>query len=220
MGVHSPTELVAAWVTLGKASFENAQIGAAIGLAESGGRDDAKHVNPGGRGTDRGVMQINSVAHPDVSDKCAYDFVCNITKAGEISHGGTNWAAWKTYSNGRYKGYLGRVQREATKDKVGKAAKDIFVNQINPNDPFGDPLKAVTGAVDGVVGGVKDAANATADFFNWITDPSSWLRIGKGTLGLTFIVAGTATMVFVVGNKAKGTAIGQGVASATRAVKS
>jgi Lysozyme like domain len=87
----------------------------AIAWAESGLRTDATGYNPGPRpGTvasrDRGLWQINDYYHPDVSDQCAYDAVCNAQAMFRISRNGTNWQPWSTYNSGAYLQYLAAGQ--------------------------------------------------------------------------------------------------------------
>ena len=51
---------------------------------------------------DRGILQINSKAHAEVSDSCCYDPVCAFEAAYTISKNGTNFSAWTTYTNGAW----------------------------------------------------------------------------------------------------------------------
>ena len=68
---------------------QSAYIIVAIALAESGGNDQAGHVNTDGS-IDRGVLQINSRWHPEVSDSCAYTPLCSFQSAYNISNKGTD----------------------------------------------------------------------------------------------------------------------------------
>ncbi|WP_163509110.1 transglycosylase SLT domain-containing protein [Fodinicola acaciae] len=89
----------------------------AVALAESRCNPLAKSP-PNHNGTiDRGLWQINSGAHPEVSDACAYDAQCNANAAYRISSGGTNWQPWSTYNNGAYRAYLSEAQ--AAVDRLG-----------------------------------------------------------------------------------------------------
>ncbi|MCY1059118.1 hypothetical protein [Nannocystis sp. SCPEA4] len=88
----------------------------AIGMAESGCKPDATGTNPasgscphGSR--DRGLWQINSCWHPEVSDECAYDPNCNAKEALRISNGGTDWSPWSAYKNGSYKQFLDEAEQ-------------------------------------------------------------------------------------------------------------
>lgn len=72
---------------------------AEIAMAESGGRQYAIDTN-GGRSTDRGYFQINSV-HGSLS---TYDPIGNAKAAVIISNDGLNWTPWVTFNTGAYKG--------------------------------------------------------------------------------------------------------------------
>lgn len=45
--------------------------------------------------TDRGICQWNDFYHPDISDACAYNTECAITKMYQKSYGGTDFSPWK-----------------------------------------------------------------------------------------------------------------------------
>src|SRR5258707_13985433 len=79
----------------------------AIVMAESGGRANAKNSVGNSAGVDRGIFQINSYYHSEVSDAEAFDPLRAAKAAFRISHGGRNWAAWRTYDNGSYKKFYG-----------------------------------------------------------------------------------------------------------------
>lgn len=89
----------------------NLPMAGAIARAESGLNTKATGYNgatsgcPGGS-VDRGLWQINSCYHPDVSVSCAFDGACNARAMVKISSKGTNWKPWSTYNNGAYKSYL------------------------------------------------------------------------------------------------------------------
>lgn len=78
----------------------------AVVFAESGARCDARNT-AGNRppSTDRGLFQINSHWHPEVTDSCAYDCLCNAKEAYRISHGGTNWHPWATWPAAAHRHY-------------------------------------------------------------------------------------------------------------------
>src|SRR5260221_6998634 len=63
----------------------------AIALAESGGNP---LIRGGQDPRDRGVLQINSYWHPEVSDSCAFDPACAFKAAFSISSNGTNFSQW------------------------------------------------------------------------------------------------------------------------------
>jgi hypothetical protein len=79
----------------------------AVMMSEGEGDPKAKNYNTDPRKThDRGLYQINSYWHSEVSDKCAYDIQCSTKEAYRISKGGTNWNPWYGYTNGNYLKHL------------------------------------------------------------------------------------------------------------------
>lgn len=84
----------------------NAAIGAAIALAESGGRTDAV----GDNGSSFGLWQIHLPAHPDVSQACALDPSCAAAAAVRISRGGVDWTPWSTFVSGAYQRFTQGLQ--------------------------------------------------------------------------------------------------------------
>lgn len=88
---------------------------AAIAMAESGGDPNATHTNADGS-VDRGLFQINNVAHPGVSDACAFDPVCSAHQAAAIEKS-SGWGAWSTWTNGSASHWL--TQAESAQ-KAGK----------------------------------------------------------------------------------------------------
>ncbi len=79
-------------------------VAVAVGMAESGCNPSATGQNPGS--VDRGLWQINSYYHSEVSDACAYQAQCNANAAWNISSKGTDWTPWSTYNNGAWAQYL------------------------------------------------------------------------------------------------------------------
>jgi Lysozyme like domain len=146
---------------------KTAAVAAAIILAESGGKADARNTNSDGS-VDRGWWQINSRWHPEVSDACADNLICSTKAAKRISKNWTDFSAWTTYRSGAYKKHLG-AQDEAveTNDVLGIGVPDI--------DPWGwlkglvDPIlwlrigQVILGGIMLVVGGWLLAKVAMGD---------------------------------------------------------
>jgi len=83
----------------------------AIAMCESGLNTTA--TNTSGNtppSTDRGIVQINSYWHKEVSDSCAFNPACAFVQAYRISNGGTSFSPWTTYTNGCYKSKLAQVK--------------------------------------------------------------------------------------------------------------
>ena len=79
----------------------------AIAMAESGGNTLASNTAGNSAGIDRGVLQINSFYHPEVSSSCAYDPICAFDSAFNISRGGSDFTPWSSFDNGSFKKFLG-----------------------------------------------------------------------------------------------------------------
>jgi hypothetical protein len=98
-------------------------IAVAVALAESGCNPSAYHVNNTAPGlnpalsagaamracpasVDRGLYQINSCAHPDVTNDCAYDAQCNADVAYDLSVRGTDFSPWVVFQTGGFRSRL------------------------------------------------------------------------------------------------------------------
>jgi len=93
-----------------------AVVAVAVGMAESYCVKDAEGHNPPTGGcpngsVDRGLWQINSCYHSEVSDHCAYKPRCNARAAKHISDHGKDWSPWSAYNNGAYEQSLGVAQQ-------------------------------------------------------------------------------------------------------------
>ncbi len=91
------------------AGFANREVAIAVILAESGGDPLAKNVNSP-TSVDRGLWQINSKWHPEVSDECAFDPVCSTREAKRISNGGADFSQWTAFTKGTYAHFIPRAQ--------------------------------------------------------------------------------------------------------------
>ena len=62
---------------------------------ESKWNQDAHAVNWNNKaGVDRGLWQISSLHHAEVSNECAYDYKCATNEAIRIAKARQNWSAW------------------------------------------------------------------------------------------------------------------------------
>lgn len=93
----SDVELARLIVRAGAAEQSNYVLALAVLLAESGGDADAVHVNRNDNGIDRGLFQINSKYHPEVSDAVAFDPAQNVAAAWRISRGFSDFRQWATF---------------------------------------------------------------------------------------------------------------------------
>lgn len=99
------------------ASFQGdaVAVAVAVALAETGG--DALATNVAGNwppgSKDRGLWQINSYWHPEVTDRQAFDPASAAAAAYRISRGGQDWTPWATFVSGSYLRYMVRGQAAA-----------------------------------------------------------------------------------------------------------
>lgn len=141
-------------------------IGAAVVMAESHGNAKAHNTNTDGT-IDRGLWQINSFWHREVSDACAYNAGCATRAAFKISRRGTDFSQWSTYTSGAWKQYY--------KGKGGAAA----ASGVQSDSPLGNADEVVTDAVDSV----GSALSQIAGYVSVLFQASTWFRIGKVVLG-------------------------------------
>lgn len=109
--IHHPIDIAEKFHQNGVTGRKNRTIFVAVCWAESRFDDQATldntQLDPPGKGIDRGLMQINSFWHPDVSDTCAYDPDCNIAAAVQIRKDwGGSFEAWTAYKNGSYLAFM------------------------------------------------------------------------------------------------------------------
>jgi hypothetical protein len=87
-------------------------ISIAVALAESQGWTKAVLINTD-CSHDRGVWQINSRWHGEVSDDQAFNPSTCAQAAARISSNGNDWTPWTTYDNGAYNQYMSRARTAA-----------------------------------------------------------------------------------------------------------
>jgi len=92
-------------------------VATAVSMAESTCNPSATGTNPPTEGCpdgsrDRGIFQINSCYHSEVSDACAYDLQCNVTEAYRIyREAGSTFQPWTAYKLRLFKSYLNESRR-------------------------------------------------------------------------------------------------------------
>jgi hypothetical protein len=86
----------------------------AVMTAESGRFTGAWHDNLDPAGvivsTDRGLFQVNDVAHPDLSDVRAYDGVKNAAYS-YLLWSANGWAPWAAYNSGAWEKFRSDIRR-------------------------------------------------------------------------------------------------------------
>jgi hypothetical protein len=83
-------------------------VSVAIAEAESSGWTHARLIDTD-CSVDRGLWQINSYWHGEVSDACAFDPSCNANATHTIWASG-GWTQWTTYNNGAYLSHMSEAQ--------------------------------------------------------------------------------------------------------------
>lgn len=86
---------------------EYGDVAYAVMMSESRGNIHAKNNNSDRvQSQDRGLWQINSYWHSDISDECAYDRVCATAYAFELSDGGKDFSPWYGYTDNKHLAFL------------------------------------------------------------------------------------------------------------------
>src|SRR5438093_580908 len=153
----------------------------AIAWAESALRTDAVGVNgptsgcPSGS-RDRGLWQINSCYHSNVSDACAFDASCNARAMVAISSGGTNWHPWSTYNSKVYLRYLA----------LATIAVNAFFQSVGENPtptPTPTPISTPAGLGKATMTEIENGSGpigATARLLQRLVDETMDAKYGPG----------------------------------------
>ncbi|HEY4175175.1 MAG TPA: hypothetical protein VGM90_00015 [Kofleriaceae bacterium] len=105
LGYHAVAQLV---VNAGVPCIgDRVALATAIAYAESNFRPTITNVVGNSHGTDRGLWQINSYWHPEVSIACALNAACNARAMATISKKSTKWSEWWTYNNHKQVPFMG-----------------------------------------------------------------------------------------------------------------
>lgn len=195
------------------------KIATAVALAESRGKMDATNTNTNGT-TDDGPWQVNSV-HGYDRNRLRTDPAYTVAAAHEVWQK-QGWRAWVTYKTGAYLAFMGQdadltADDPSLAEKIGRAILGPVTGSLVPDSV----AEGVAGGALGPIGGAVvtgqnplDGMAAVGRILTSLTDPSTWMRIGKGYLGGVLIVLGVGGIVFVVANRAQSTPAGQAVISA------
>lgn len=152
----------------------SAQIVAAIAMAESTGNSQGPDNinNDVWASRDRGLMQINSHWHPEVSDACAYDAVCSLQQAYRISNGGQDFSQWATFTNHSYQTFL-KGSGATTGGTPTPLGSGFALPSLNPLQPLQDIVANIT----------KSQA------WQWVTNPNRVLKMVVGIVLLAIAIA-------------------------------
>jgi len=91
-------------------SGERIALSTAIAFAESSFRPWITNTVGNSKGTDRGLFQLNSYWHSEVSDTCAFSASCNTRATMRISKQATKWSEWWSYNNGKHLPYMSKAR--------------------------------------------------------------------------------------------------------------
>lgn len=157
----------------------------AVALAETRGHPTATAHNPTPPDNSYGPWQINMYGTLGParrkqfglsSNEDLFNVATNAKAAYAISSKGKNFAPWSTYLDGKYLAYMSRARKAAgNPDSSGDNAGGGIVQASNP---FSFPGEVI-------------------DFFEFISDPITWMRAGMLIAGaglLLFALAGISGM--------------------------
>lgn len=163
----------------------------AIVLGESGGNPSAVNREANGN-VDRGLWQISSRWHPQVTDAEAFSVEWSTRYALQLSKGGTDWTPWHARKSPRFPGHIetarGWVNAAGTSKNPGTAEKDLFENGSSPGalDLLRAGGSAVAGAVPGV-SAVGDVLGMLGRILGALISRDFWTRAGYVSAGLVFL---------------------------------
>lgn len=151
----------------------------AIALGESSGNPRAHNGNAGTGDNSYGLWQINMLGSMGParrrqfgisSNDALFDPATNAKAAYAVSNGGKNFRPWSVYTSGKYLSYMPRARKAAG----------------NPDSSGGSTGVEQAGLTD-----VFEWPGEILGFFDFITNPNTWLRLGM-------IVAGGGLVLFAL----------------------
>lgn len=165
----------------------------AIAMAESGGRANAHNGNAGTGDNSYGLFQINMLGGmgPErrkqyglSSNNDLFDALTNAKVAFKMSHGGTSWGPWSTYTNGAYKAYYGGSSADVSGGAGGaggtavtpKLSQDELAAQYGLSSALINSSKELKSLFNKAVAGDWSADLFTAKLKNtkwWATQPDT-----------------------------------------------
>lgn len=181
---------IAAYAQSAGLSPDRAKVAAAIAMAESGGRTDAR--NPVPPDNSYGLWQINMLGAmgPDrrrklgiSSNEQLFDPAVNARAMAMISNKGANFRPWTTYTSGAYKKHLNGASADPAVDLPGFDWGEPFLPTPDALDGIGDALSGITAMAELTVGAAL-----------WLGNPHNWVRILQVTTGALMVGVGLAVM--------------------------
>lgn len=219
---------VAAYVIQGGFKGSAATDAISVALAESGGRTDVVVVNRDRwKSRDRGLFQINSHWHPEVSDAAAFDPKQATAAAYRISGGGKDWHQWATwpvaaaamrgratiaiqqYLQGLLSGDAGGFTVNPFHGGSLQSPAEVGRDLKNAPSVIGHGLAAPVDAVVSTGQAVAQIAVLLAHAGAWVADPHNMLRI-------VLVAGGAAATIVALVLLAESGAAGSTAQSASR----
>jgi len=200
----SPEQL-AAYAKSAGLSDNAARTAAAIAMAESGGRTTAHNAVP--PDDSYGLWQINMIgsmgparlrqyglrAYTDL-----YDPAVNARVMASMSHNGSNFGPWSTYTNGAYRQYLSGGAVPALSIPLIPGLPGSPEVPVWPGGGGGDSgglggaLGDITGlsSIANALRGLTTIARLSVGSAQWIGNPHNWLRIVQVVSGGVLVAVG------------------------------
>jgi hypothetical protein len=176
---YSYSELETLWDDAG-GSKALAPLMAAIAMAESGGNSDAK--NPSGA---TGVWQILGAVNPADQDKLT-DPAVN-AKEAVLKYNSQGLTAWTTYTSGAYKKYYSSDTPASSLPQGGSSSSSASDTSV-----LGGLL-----SIPSQITGFFDDADKFVSSLLWLTEPSSWVRIGAFIAGVALLLVALHALIAV-----------------------
>jgi hypothetical protein len=176
---------------------ENTVIIVSVAWAESGGNPFACLYNPPSGSQpgswDRGILQINSYYHAEVTDACAFDPACAFDRAYGIP-----FRQWVTFLNGRYTEFFTIIGSAPLSNGIGDGSLSVTLDRCGA---FGSATAADDAYYDPA--GALGRSGTTFQSALYFSPLGFFLNISNGMTGgsidcgrFTFISRGEARSVF------------------------
>lgn len=173
-------------------STTGSSIMAAIALAESGG-NPAEYNPSDPNGGSFGILQINGdwMNRGLITTSCAENPPCAMAFAfTTISHNGTSFGAWSTYSSGAYKQYL---------QSGGASGLPPGVAQPIGTNNSGNGIQQAAGNILNGAASIVDFSWLTnSPLWQWIQDP---VRVVKMIVGIALLLLALYLLISPAGER-------------------
>lgn len=168
----------------------------AVVLGESGGDPNARNVENGN--VDRGLWQISSKWHPEVTDEAAFDVNASTAAAFRISSSGTDFNPWHATRSANFAGHLATAE-QAVADLAGERAdpdsggrswydpRQITDAVGRAADIVTDPVGVAGDAVGLALSPITNLAGGLGKILAVLTSADTWKRAGYVLAGIALL---------------------------------